>query len=735
MALLPSLFSPAEPPLRLAIIGGRLEDDNRAIYREMRRLSEGRVLIFPTASSDPAEVGEETRAAFVQHGFDVDVAPLHAANAQDAAFDPALVAQVEAFKSFYFTGGDQALIFQSMIQSGAETPVLKAVRAALKHGGMLAGSSAGAAMMSSPMILGGTSFEAMAHGVTDDPAQPGILLGEGLGFFPHGLVDQHFIKRGRLARLVVAMAHAGVPRGFGVDENTALIVDGAQARVCGEYGVFFVDMSKAKVDETRHSYDDIRLTYLDDGDGIDLRTFKSKPGEAKRRVRKSEIAYRAPAHSIRNAFGAYALYDLVARIVLSDQGAYHADTLMSNDPRSGVSAQVEVSRVRGASRCLIATPDEGLRITAVNLRASLKSERLAALPALDTQSRASVRMAGLNVSEASRIILLGSSPIFIDASVQKELVSLFEGPVGIFAAASAEARSAADDHIGFFRKHGVEAIDLGVTIDTVDYAAKDPNALARIAAMKSIFLCGGNQIRLVETLLHRGEESAVLHAIAEAYAKGAALIASGGATSALSGVMIAGGTTSEALRFGVSGHDGSQGLLIHEGIGLFAPGIADQNMISAKRLGRLVVACVENNERFGIGVCEESAAIAGKAGLELQAAGRHGFILVETDPVKSAPVGDRFIARDIRLRMFGPGDRINLASGAVERNSVFAAAAKAAFDRMLSDLMRDCGELGDAERSGRDPSARHAIKLRIQRNDNLSAVLDLECAREEHDDG
>lgn len=119
-----------------------------------------------------------------------------------------------------------------------------------------------------------------------------------------------------------------------------------------------------------------------------------------------------------------------------------------------------------------------------------------------------------------------------------------------------------------------------------------------------------------------------------------------------------------------------------------------------------VVACVENNERFGIGVCDESAVVAGKAGVELRAAGRHGFIKVETDPVKLAPVGDRFIARGIRLSMFGAGDVVNLASGAQERRAGSAPAAKSAFERLLQDLMRDCGELGDAERSGRDPSAR-----------------------------
>ena len=101
-------------------------------------------------------------------------------------------------------------------------------------------------MMSQPMILGGTSIEAVVHGVTDDPERPGLLMGTGLGFFPFGMVDQHFIKRGRLGRLVVAMAGAGVRRGFGIDENTALLVEGAAARVCGEYGVMVIDIGPAQ---------------------------------------------------------------------------------------------------------------------------------------------------------------------------------------------------------------------------------------------------------------------------------------------------------------------------------------------------------------------------------------------------------------------------------------------------------------------------------------------------------
>ena len=150
------------------------------------------------------------------------------------------------------------------------------------------------------------------------------------------MVDQHFIKRGRLGRLVVAMERAGVRCGFGIDENTALLVEGATARVCGEYGVMLVDMRRS---EGRAGF---RLSYLDDGDSLDLARLRPEPGAGKRRVRRSEIAYRAPARSRRNVFGAYTLYDLMARLVLGDPAVYTADQAEAFDARTGTNVTVEL---------------------------------------------------------------------------------------------------------------------------------------------------------------------------------------------------------------------------------------------------------------------------------------------------------------------------------------------------------------------------------------------------------
>ena len=85
--------------------------------------------------------------------------PLTVANARRLAHDRALCDRIAGYGSVYFTGGDQAKIVAALAPRGRETPALAAIRAAQAAGGLVSGSSAGAAMMSQPMILGGTSIE------------------------------------------------------------------------------------------------------------------------------------------------------------------------------------------------------------------------------------------------------------------------------------------------------------------------------------------------------------------------------------------------------------------------------------------------------------------------------------------------------------------------------------------------------------------------------------------------
>ncbi len=706
---------------RLAVIGGRLEDDNTAVYDEVRRLSGGRLLVFPTASGEPAEVGAETLAVFRAHGFDAELCDLNVANAGRAAFDPANVARVRDFGSVYFTGGDQAKIIAALVRDGAETPVLTAIREAHAAGGLVAGSSAGAAMMSGPMLLGGTSLESVVHGVTDDPEVPGLLMGEGLDFFRFGMVDQHFIKRGRLGRLITGMRAAGVTQGFGVDENTALFVEGDVARVRGEYGVMLIDLGDGETDPEGLDTQHFRLSYVDDGDWIDLAAFRAWPGPGKRRPRPREIAYRAPAHSRRNVFGAYALYDLMARLVLGDPAHYTGDRGEALDVRSGVNVTVALEKVRRVSLGRIATPETGLRMTALSFRAQLIREQLGDMRGVDRAARR--RWSGRAINPRAAIALLGSSPVSGDGAETLRAIrdQVGTAEIGVIAAASAEPARTAAAHIHALACEGMRGVDLGVTIDTVEFVSADPDRLNRIAELGAVLLCGGNQIRLVETLLHRGEESGVLRAVAEAHARGATLIAPSGAAAAMSAVMIAGGTSEEALRYGVTSDLGHPGLVIQEGVGFLGAGIVDQNLISAGRLGRLVVACAEENERFGIGVCEESAVIATENGALLEARGRHGFVLVDTAASALTLHGDSFIAQGISLTVIGPGDRVNLGTGEVARAAQSAASHKL-LDRLVNNLARDVNARG----------ARGA-RVCLRESGGLSATLDLESLRDEYD--
>lgn len=679
------------PQRRLAVIGGRLEDGNAEIYGEMHRLSGGRILVFPTASGEPEEVGIETVQVFRSYGFEAELSPVFGPHAVAAAQNPVNAAQVALFGSVYFTGGNQATIVETLAPGGVESPVLAAIRAANAEGGLVAGSSAGAAMMSEVMIVGGTSLDAVVHGVTDDPEQPGMLTGTGLGFFPFGVIDQHFIKRGRLGRLVVAMAKGGATRGFGVDENTALFVNGRRGRVIGEYGVMVLDMADASFDRRGRTFQDIRFSYLDSGDEIDLTRLKASPGHGKRRVRSAEMAYRAPARSQRNVFGAYTLYDLLGRLVLADPSVYYMDRASTVDLKTSLAVTVELERMRGQSRSLVSLTENGFRMTALNYRAAIMTEKLSAAR-LANRATLLQRDYGAKPGPASRLLLLGSSPAQGNGDLLREMLTHCEGDIGIIAAASAEPRETASGLIRRLAAQGRTGIDLGVTIDNVEHCGKDAELVERIAALKTIFLPGGNQMRLVETLLYRGEETPILLAIARAHANGATIIGASGAASALSRFMIAGGSSHEAFRFGVSTDTGQHGLVLQEGIGFFGGGIVDQNLFSSRRLGRLIVACAEEGVRYGFGICEDSLMCARGDGARIDVFGRYGVVLVEIDPQALVLQSDNFAARGVKLSFALPGDQIDVAAGTILRHTP-PDQATATLLRLVNELVKDCGAL------------------------------------------
>lgn len=258
----------------LVIVGGALKSGNAEVYRAfIDPLPEtGPVVIIPAASSNPQRSAERTREDLIRHGLSAQRAltfPLALVDDESTleedesdwaenAWDTERVAELGTAAGFWFTGGDQARIVATLVRNGAETsPLLGLIRQRLKNGATLGGTSAGAAIMSNPMIAGGESFSALTEGrigigARADESEPSLQIAAGLGFLEGVLVDQHFDRRARLGRLVKAMAVTGVNAGFGIDEDTAMVVDleTRQAEVIGSGGVTLLFTSAARFSGT-----------------------------------------------------------------------------------------------------------------------------------------------------------------------------------------------------------------------------------------------------------------------------------------------------------------------------------------------------------------------------------------------------------------------------------------------------------------------------------------------------
>jgi cyanophycinase len=700
---------------RLVIIGGRFEADNRAVHEAMRMLSNGRIAVLPTASGEPREAGEEARDGLRAYGIESEVVPLDKDNYRTAAFDAGLVAMLERFGSFYFTGGDQALIVKALVQVGGETPALQAIRLAHAAGGLVSGSSAGAAVMSDPMITSGSSVEALAHPPAAEPHDTRLSVGRGLGFFPLGLVDQHFLQRGRLGRLVAALAATGWRHGFGIDENTAMVIVDGRLTVLGETGLIHVDAGKLTGKRARTDLAGLKLSYLDRGDSLDLTTFAVQPGASKRGVRARERYFRAPTRVGKAAFAGYTTHETLARLVEGDPAVYRSETTWAYEHGSGKEIAVEISRGRRA-KALLEQTDQGVRVTAMNF--DLRLTVRAATSAEYYRNRALGGVAGpLTAPQAGRLVLLGST-LRAGSAVLADLRGLLADPVGVIATASAEPQAVAAEAVALLERHGIRAVDLGATRDRLRSETGRRALIERIAGLNSFLITGGNQRRLIDGLLFRGEETPVLKALTEAWKRGATIVATSGGAAALSPLMIAGGSSEDALRYGVASDDSHPGLLVEPGLGLFDAGILDQNVLGAHRLGRLIVACAEEAVPMGFGLCEEAGLVV-EPDRRMRVIGGQGVIMVQVDPRCLSYEDDVFAVRNVALRLVPPQDWIGPDHRVVGNG---AAAGPLTVEGLVRGLEREVGAGGKRRGAGR-------ITIRLEAEAALTGRLHIESDR------
>jgi cyanophycinase len=252
----------------LIIIGGAEDKTGeRRILREFVRLAgagRARLVVIAVASDHPSAVGARYVKTFKSLGAE-DARILDSASRDDAN-DPSAVKAIENATGVFFTGGTQLRITRLLGGTRLDTALHKRH----EEGMVLAGTSAGAAMMSSIMIVDGSQETSLRVGMVE--------LGPGMEFISGVLIDQHFEERGRLRRLLSAVAQYPRDLGLGIDENTAVVVYDQVFEVIGEGSVTVVDAGDLTYTNlaalNRHdllTLCGVKVHFLGDGYMFDLR--------------------------------------------------------------------------------------------------------------------------------------------------------------------------------------------------------------------------------------------------------------------------------------------------------------------------------------------------------------------------------------------------------------------------------------------------------------------------------
>ena len=225
----------------LLVIGGAEDKYNeRRILKKFLELAGGEkaeVLIVPVASDYPEFAADVYTQAFRNLGV-ANPRVLRATSRQDV-FHANADELLDGVTGVFITGGDQMRLVSIL---GGTDFAAKLRRMARETDIVIAGTSAGAAGMSTSMIVRG---ESISH-----PRKDSVRLSPGLGFLKNIIIDQHFTERGRISRLITAVSYNPYNLGIGIDENTAIILDSnGVMEVFGQGSVTIVDGSDISYNE------------------------------------------------------------------------------------------------------------------------------------------------------------------------------------------------------------------------------------------------------------------------------------------------------------------------------------------------------------------------------------------------------------------------------------------------------------------------------------------------------
>ena len=232
----------------IAVGGGEMREATEVLEQLSRYLkgkSNPRVTVMTVATSDSAAAASKYNSLFRSLGIKhIDVVDI---SQREDAFEESSLKKIDMADVIFFTGGDQLNITSLM----GGSPLHNGVYKRLQEGVLIVGTSAGAAMMSSSMIVSGKS--------DSPPKVGGVEIAPGMDMIPDTIIDSHFSQRGRHGRLLTAIAHYPQVLGIGIDERTAIMTQNGKFTVIGEGTVTVMDGSQMRHSDLPYRKDDETL--------------------------------------------------------------------------------------------------------------------------------------------------------------------------------------------------------------------------------------------------------------------------------------------------------------------------------------------------------------------------------------------------------------------------------------------------------------------------------------------
>ncbi|RZJ92158.1 MAG: cyanophycinase [Chryseobacterium sp.] len=266
-----SLFANAQSKTakgNLFIIGGGNRSDE--LMKQMLHTAElnpsDYIIVLPMASEVP-DVGFGTLSTQLQK---LDPRTIKNFNfARHDVNDRKWTDSLANAKLIYILGGDQSRFMNVVLN----TPVYAAIHKAYENGATIAGTSAGAAVMSKYMITGKQLLDTVYKETFNKLWDKNIEFSQGMGLLENTIIDQHFLKRNRYNRLISALAAYPDLVCVGIDESTAIIVHGNNATVAGESQVIRLAKPKnlKKTGEGLIKFDQAEFGIFTAGDVIEIK--------------------------------------------------------------------------------------------------------------------------------------------------------------------------------------------------------------------------------------------------------------------------------------------------------------------------------------------------------------------------------------------------------------------------------------------------------------------------------